>query len=374
MSPLLDTLSSALLTFEGDERCVTYLNQRARVWLRAQLAGQAEGWTFSQLFPEVKLERLLSRLSRGLRAEFTLELVSEEGRALPVTFSVKRYGEGLLLEGRDDSPLREVQQMLTSYSDMIETNNRRLAKEQRRVERLLYNILPDKCVQQLRTQGHTTPERFSKVSVLFLDFVGFTELSQRVSTRVLFEELNDIFTAFDSIIARHRCERIKTIGDAYLAVCGMPTHQPDHASLIACASFEMREYIRTRNLRSKNLWRCRIGIHCGEVTGGVVGRLKYIYDIFGDGVNTASWMESSSEPMMINISSALRAQLGPAFQVTDRGLISVKGKGALQMFFLDSVEGSPCADRLVESPAILDPQDTEIGLTPVILRTIEEER
>jgi class 3 adenylate cyclase len=236
--------------------------------------------------------------------------------------------------------------MLASYSELIEKKTRSLAREQRRVERLLFNVLPEKCVNELRSYGRTKPERFHEVSVLFLDFVGFTELSQRMSTERLFNELNELFTAFDAIITEHCCERIKTIGDAYLAVCGMPDRIQGHAELISSAAFKMRAFVEERNLTHQTTWRCRIGLHTGEVTGGVVGRLKYIYDVFGDGVNTASRMESNSEPMKINLSVALRERLGPAYKVSSRGMVDVKGKGMMEMFFLDDIEGEPCADRL----------------------------
>lgn len=351
---------------EGESFSLTYLNQTARQWFQNRLPQQSEQQvTFEELFPEAKLPRLLKRCAKGLKAEFKIEPTLNQG--IPISIVIKPFAQGMLLEARDDTPLLEVQQMLASYSELIEKKNKHLAREQRRVERLLYNILPDKCVQQLREHGYTTPERFSDVSVLFLDFVGFTELSQKVSTKELFEELNDIFTSFDTIIAQHRCERIKTIGDAYLAVCGMPHREADHAQLISCAALKIRAYIQERNQRAQYTWRCRIGIHSGEVTGGVVGRLKYIYDIFGDGVNTASRMESYSEPMKINISSALRARLSPQFHVVNRGRLLVKGKGEIEMFFLEGVDGEPCADRLIESPSILDPQDT-IDTTPIMLR------
>ena len=125
----------------------------------------------------------------------------------------------ILIEGRDYSATKETEMMLSSYSQLVENKTRSLQKEQRRVERLLFNILPEKCIDELRQNGRTTPEKFSNVSVLFLDFVGFTEISQKMSTEKLFAELNEIFTGFDTIITSHLCERIKTIGDAYLAAC-----------------------------------------------------------------------------------------------------------------------------------------------------------
>ena len=356
---LLDALSGAVLCFDSADLSLTYANQRAREWISVSLGQNiALHQPFSAVFPAADERRLWRRISRGRTASFTLE-ISTDGRSFPVKFTLKPIPNGeLLVEGRDESVIRETEAMLRSYSELIELKNQSIKQEQRRVERLLFNVLPEKSIMQLRRFGHTIPERFDEVSVLFLDFVGFTQLSQEMSTEELFSELNDLFTSFDQIITEHRCERIKTIGDAYLAVCGMPEKIEDHAGLIACAALKMRDYIISRNQRTGRQWRCRVGIHTGEVTGGVVGKLKYIYDIFGDGVNTASRMESYSEPMKINISPATRALLGPAYQIRSRGAIEVKGKGEMEMFFLEGTLGEPCSDRLLKDLDFFQPEDS----------------
>lgn len=288
--------------------------------------------------------------------DFIEEYESKSASTICFLFKILDDGK-YLIEGSDHSAARETELMLKSYSEVIEKKNKLIQREQRKVERLLFNTLPETCVNQLRDQGQTQPEKFDEVSVLFLDFVGFTTLSTKMSTDTLFRELNDIFTQFDNIIIQHRCERIKTIGDAYLAVCGMPKRISDHANLLSLAAYRMREYIQQRNQKSKYEWRCRIGIHTGEVTGGVVGRLKYIYDIFGDGVNTASRMESNSAEMKINMSEATHNLLSNDFVIEPRGLINVKGKGEMLMFYLEDIIGNPCAD-LIESEVILPHQDS----------------
>ena len=373
---LLDELEHAVLVFHGEPWRLKYANRCAVRWLSslAEKSGQAvisPGLLFQELFPvdlspNCQEKRLRSKLSRGRLASFELLCpLSPPERSSPapheqsVTFQLRALSEGrVLLEGKDSNAVRETQLILESYSALIEKKNKQIEKEQRRISRLLLNILPEKSIRQLRQFGRTIPERFPEVSVLFLDFVGFTELSQRLDTEELFSELNDIFTAFDEIIARYSCERIKTIGDAYLAVCGMPDANPLHGKLIVCAAIEMRDYIRARNERSEYQWRCRVGIHSGEVTGGVVGRLKYIYDIFGDGVNTASRMESMSEPMKINISAETRRHLDERYQLTARGRLTVKGKGELEMFFVDGVKGPLCGAMRREDLPLLKVQDT----------------
>ena len=198
------------------------------------------------------------------------------------------------------------------------------------------NILPARVAEELKQTGKTTPELFENVTVLFSDFVGFTKLSSELAPTRLIEELNDIFTQFDTIIEANECERIKTVGDAYLAVCGMPQPHLNHAANIIRAGIEMVKWLKERNAASPLKWIARIGINTGPVVGSVVGVKKYIYDVFGDTINTASRMESNSEPMRINISEATYGHIRGHFRFIEREPIEVKGKGRMRMYFFDS--------------------------------------
>lgn len=209
-----------------------------------------------------------------------------------------------------------------------------ISKEKKKSERLLLNILPDKVARELKTTGKTEPERFESVTVLFSDIVGFTEISSRLEPAYLIGELNDIFTLFDGIMTKNGCERIKTIGDAYFAVSGMPAADPDHARNIGMAALEMLRALEERNSTSKVCWQIRIGLHSGPVVGGVVGVRKYIYDVFGDTVNTASRMENNSLPMRINVSETAHELLRDSFLFEEREPVPVKGKGLCTMYFL----------------------------------------
>jgi class 3 adenylate cyclase len=201
-------------------------------------------------------------------------------------------------------------------------------------ETLLRNILPEQVVQELQETGHTVPERFGQVTVLLSDLVEFTQQSSRLTPQQLIAELNDLFTAFDTIVERYGCERIKTIGDAYLCVCGMPKPNPRHAHQIMQVAMEIVAYLEQRNQGHPIQWQIRVGVHSGEVVGGVVGVKKYIYDIFGDTVNTASRMQSHSAPMEVNISEVTYALVKDDFEFKSRGPSVVKGKGDLEMYFL----------------------------------------
>ncbi len=338
----LDDVNLAVIQLAGDPLVARYINRTAQAWL--ELSGTPDDRPFVELCPAVPLKRMLRRLHRGRVPEAVVDLPKAAGGSQAVRFRLRKGPcDTLILEGDDHTATRETEAMLASYSHLIEQQKKVIESEKRRVERLLFNVLPEKCIHQFREDGRTTPERFSEVSVLFLDLVDFTTVAQKLGTADLFTELNELFTAFDTIIMRHRCERIKTIGDAYLAVCGMSHPEANHAQLLVSAAEEMRGYLRKRNASEAHSWVCRIGIHTGPLVGGVVGRVKYIYDIFGDGVNTASRMETHSEPMEINLSSATQSQLTEAYQLRPRGAVEVKGKGPMEMFFLDHIVGDPCA-------------------------------
>jgi len=235
---------------------------------------------------------------------------------------------------------KEKQKILAGQKEKLEVlvkeRTRELEKEKEKTEELLLNTLPLKVVNDLKENGRTEPESFENVTVYFSDIVGFTNISTSLEPAELIGELNDIFTAFDDIMECNQCERIKTIGDAYLAVCGMPDKHDKHAQLMAQAAIEIREYLEERNKQSDINWKIRIGLHSGKVVGGVVGVRKYIYDVFGDTINTTSRMESNSEPMRINVSETTWLLLKDHFKFTEREPMEIKGKGRMKMYFLES--------------------------------------
>jgi class 3 adenylate cyclase len=245
-----------------------------------------------------------------------------------------------ILSAKSIEQEKEKQKILAGQKDKLEVlvkeRTHELEQEKEKTEELLLNTLPLKVVNDLKTNGYTDPESFENVTVYFSDIVGFTNISTSLEPAVLIGELNEIFTAFDDIMERNNCERIKTIGDAYLAVCGMPDKHDNHAQLMARAAIEIREYLEERNLKSEINWKIRIGLHSGKVVGGVVGVRKYIYDVFGDTINTTSRMESNSEPMRINVSETTWQLIRDQFKFTARDPMEIKGKGRMKMYFLES--------------------------------------
>ena len=209
-----------------------------------------------------------------------------------------------------------------------------LTREREKSERLLRNILPDTIAERLKNNVSTIAETYSSVSVLFADLCGFTTFSERVDASQLVDLLDDIFSAFDHLANAYGVEKIKTIGDAYMAVAGLPEPRDDHAEAVAGMALGMLEAFRGV-MRNRGLsMEVRIGIHSGPVVAGVIGKHKFSYDLWGDTVNTASRMESHGEPSRVHVSKGTYALLQDRYRFTDRGEMNVKGKGMQQTYFL----------------------------------------
>jgi class 3 adenylate cyclase len=214
--------------------------------------------------------------------------------------------------------------------------HKEVEKAKKKNRDLLGVILPDRVIGELMDKGSVPPRRHQDVSVLFCDIVNFTSSSTIMAPDLLIQRLNRIYTEFDRIVEDEHCERIKTTGDAYLAVANMNILNEDGlASLCRCA-IRFIAFVERLQTTEQLEWRVRIGIHEGEVVGAVVGTTKYIYDVFGDTVNFASRLESHSEPMRINTSEEVKERLGSRFAFLDRGVFAVKGRGECKMYFLAS--------------------------------------
>jgi len=294
-----------------------------------QMSGQS---LLSLLFGLAVLAAILSipvSMSVFLARDFArtnrnLELQLEQVKILSAKTLEQEREKKKILEGQKEK-----------LEVLVKERTKELAAEKEKTEELLLNTLPLKVVNELKENGRSEPESFDDVTVYFSDIVGFTSISATLEPGVLIHELNELFTGFDDIMEKHSCERIKTIGDAYLAVSGMPERNPQHAENMARAAMEIRQFVGERNGNSDIQWKIRIGIHSGRVVGGIVGVKKYIYDVFGDTINTTSRMESNSEPMRINVSGTTYELLKDNFRFTPREPMEIKGKGTMQMYFLD---------------------------------------
>jgi class 3 adenylate cyclase len=216
----------------------------------------------------------------------------------------------------------------------------RLAHEN---ERLLLNILPEPIAARLRDGEPLIADRFDDVTLMFADIVEFTRLSSTMSPQELVGVLNEVFTVFDNLVDRYGLEKVKTIGDAYMVVGGMPERTDDHPARVAAMALDLAESVARIEAAARLGITFRIGIHCGAVVAGVIGTKKFIYDVWGDTVNMASRMESLGVPGRVQVTHAVAERLRGAFDVEPRGLIEVKGKGPTPTYFL--VNRSEGAER-----------------------------
>lgn len=290
------------------------------------------------LFPELDAAALEKALSANGR--FTAETTFKKKRrtmVVAVDFTAaadQQTQEIVVLVCQNITRIRELESMIESYSMMVERNTRDIKREKEQVEKLLLNIMPRSVYEEFKTFGVVTPQLYDPVSVLMLDFVGFTEAVSRLEPSVTVSELNDIYTAFDRIGEQFGCERIKTIGDAYITVAGLPDATPDHAKSVANAAIRFVRYLGRRNSSHPIQWRCRIGLATGSVVGSVVGIQKYVYDIFGPAVNMASRLQEYAEPMQIAVQDEIASMLRGLFELERVGEYEIRGFGARQVWRL----------------------------------------
>ncbi len=229
--------------------------------------------------------------------------------------------------------------LVAAFAVVFFFQRNRINKARKRSDELLLNILPEEVAEELKAKGHADAKHFDQVTILFTDFKGFTEASEKLSPQELVEELNTCFKAFDGIITARGIEKIKTIGDAYMCAGGLPVPSSSTPAGVVQAALEMQAFMVTRKTEreaaGKPFFEMRVGIHTGPVVAGIVGVKKFAYDIWGDTVNIASRMESSGEVGQVNISEAtyelVKNEPGLAF--TPRGKVQAKGKGEMEMYF-----------------------------------------
>jgi class 3 adenylate cyclase len=201
----------------------------------------------------------------------------------------------------------------------------------------LLNILPAEVAEELKEKGSAAARQFTDVTVLFTDFVNFTKAGEQFSPQELVNELDTCFRAFDEIITRHNVEKIKTIGDCYMAAAGLPVASQTHAEQVIRAAIDIVRFMQERKSRlGERTFEVRIGVHSGSnIVAGIVGSKKFAYDIWGDTVNTASRIEQHGEPNKINISQATWELVRDKFTFVSRGEVEAKSKGLIRMYFVD---------------------------------------
>ncbi|MGF1671348.1 MAG: two-component regulator propeller domain-containing protein [Balneolaceae bacterium] len=277
---------------------------------------------------------------------------NEEGRSLNITITPPFWktwwatifyifaGTGVFLlilnffNRRERWKKNELEKQKLKLEEEVQTRTVQLAEEMEKGQKLLHNILPAEIANELINTGKSTSKRFEYVTVLFTDFKNFTQIASSMSAQRLVSELNDIFGTFDEIMEKEGVEKIKTIGDSYLAVSGISGEEEDHAVKAVKAAFKMLRFISERNKKESVKWEMRVGIHSGSVIAGIVGKNKFTFDVWGDTVIIAQRMEAKGEPGEINISAVTHDLIKNDFDCLYRGKINADGKGKLDMYFV----------------------------------------
>ena len=231
-------------------------------------------------------------------------------------------------------------------ASMAEEN---LELEKKKSEALLLNILPTDVAEELKDKGFTLPVSHDSVSVLFTDFVGFTQSSRMMEPQMMSRELDNCFSYFDNLMEKHRLEKLKTIGDAYMCAGGIPIANKTHAIDCCLVALRIKDFMaqraRRRKVKKQPHWQVRIGLHTGPLVAGVVGAKKFAYDVWGDTVNIASRLESTGKPGEINISRDTYERVEPYFICRYRGKLPVKGGGKIDMYFVKRIKPKYAQDR-----------------------------
>ena len=238
------------------------------------------------------------------------------------------------VEGKDE--LGSLSECVNDMLGELQISNEKLAEEQQKAERLLLNILPAPVANELMQEVTSIPRHFDEVTILFADIVGFTPLSKRLPPIELVSLLNKIFSAFDGLAETLGLEKIKTIGDAYMVAAGLPIPREDHVEAIAEMALAMLAATSVIQTKVGEDLAIRIGINTGVVVAGVIGTKKFIYDMWGDAVNIASRMESSSEPGRIQVTAATYELIKDKYVLERRGVVKVKGRGEMETYWLEA--------------------------------------
>ena len=251
--------------------------------------------------------------------------------------------------------------MLLYFVQQRDVAFRLLRGEQEKAEQLLLNVLPADIAAILKDENRVIADQFEGASILFADVVNFTPMSAQMKPAELVELLNDVFSYFDALVDQYGLEKIKTIGDCYMVAAGVPRPRPNHATILARLALEIQAYVQSHTFHDRQL-AFRIGINSGPVIAGVIGRRKFIYDLWGDAVNTASRMESQGTDGAIQITEATYALIKDEFVCEPRGMVQVKGKGPMPVWHVIREQGEHRLDKR-ELVGKASPTETRVRLS-----------
>jgi adenylate cyclase len=285
-------------------------------------------------------------------------LINAQGYALGslcvIDFEPRKLGH------REREGLRQLSRQVVAQMEArrnrsdLYTARQELDSKRVELEKMMTSMMPAGIAREMRERKRVEPRFFSSATVLFTDFYGFTQMTGSMAPGELVDTLDQFFTVFDSIVAKHRIERLKTIGDAYMCVAGIPDQNRTHPVDACLAAIEMREVmLRHGRMRTKvrlAAWEMRIGINTGAVVGGIVGQNKIAYDVWGNTVNLASRIESAGEPGRINVSENTYGFVRHLFDFEERGPVEIKNGGSVPMYFLERIKPELSADASGTTP------------------------
>lgn len=268
-----------------------------------------------------------------------------------LSLAVQQLEQGKFTEIQSIRGVRELNQLVTAFNQMASILHQRekeketaltdlgekataLEKEKGRTEKLLLNVLPIAIADRLQRGEKVEAETFPEVTVLFADVVGFTKLAAELGPRSVTNLLNELFEIFDDLAEKYKLEKIKTIGDCYMAVAGVPDRSPTHAQQMADFSLEALSILKSQNQKLSRNLQIRIGMHSGTVAAGIIGRKKFAYDLWGDVVNVTNRLEGTAEPMKIHVSESVHARLEDSYIFEDRGEVELRNRGKLRTYYL----------------------------------------
>ncbi|MFD1157112.1 adenylate/guanylate cyclase domain-containing protein [Roseovarius aestuarii] len=309
---LLRAIGVGVALIALDTYAVRYRNDTFNEWF-----GENEGAsTVPDFFPSLDLDELKTAIESGgkLTTETSFKL---RRRKMTVALEFNRADDAseniAVLVCQNITRIKELESMIDSYSMMVERNTHEIKREKEQVEKLLLNMMPRAAYEEYKTFGVVSPRLFGPVSVLALDFTDFDALLSENEPGVVVSELNDIYSAFDRIGAQFGCQRIRTNGDSYVAVSGVPDPNEGHAKAVASSAVRFLRYLERRNATHPIQWNARIGVAAGSVIGSVVGAQNYIYDVFGPTVSAALKSRSAAQPMTLATNQDFARQVSDKF-------------------------------------------------------------
>lgn len=301
----------------------------------------ADAYVTKPYEPDHILDRIDHLLSQDLADDRPGEPLDLDYGGQAMRLDVGRRQLLNLLLSTYENILQQNSKLSEMHRDLADAN-RKVEESLRKTQELLYKVFPRRIADELADSGQSQPRHFDSVSVVFTDFVGFTKIAETMSPRELIDDLERYFLRFDQLLAGCRMEKLKTIGDAYMAAGGVPEPNGSHPVDAALFAIGLREAVadiaRGREEGGLRSFPIRIGIHTGPLVAGVIGQQRFLYDLWGDTVNLASRMESGGAAGRINVSESTHALVEPFFECTPRGQIEVKGKGPVAMFFLERLK------------------------------------